>query len=157
MDKRRETLNVRIISVGFAVLALAVFKPFGMEELGVMMYVHCIAIWLLGVGGCYVTEAILRLSHMPASLDRGVDYIIRRNLWFQLLNTPLMALIVCSYLHVAIGGKVEAVPPFWKGYLQTLLVLAFCSGRSLLLGCLEEEGCKGLVHSLAHDEREDDA
>ena len=127
MDKRRETLNVRIISVGFAVLALAVFKPFGMEELGVMMYVHCIAIWLLGVGGCYVTEAILRLSHMPASLDRGVDYIIRRNLWFQLLNTPLMALIVCSYLHVAIGGKVEAVPPFWKGYLQTLLVLAFCS------------------------------
>ena len=59
-----------------------------------MMYVHCIDIWLLGVGGCYVTEAILRLSHMPASLDRGVDYIIRRNLWFQLINTHLLALIV---------------------------------------------------------------
>ena len=128
MDRRRrETLNVRIISVGFAVLALAVFKPFGMEVLGAMMYVHCIALLVLCVAGCYVTEAILRFSNMPSALDRGVEYIIHRNLRFQLLNTPLMALIVCTYLHFAIGGKVEDVPPFWKGYLQTLLVLAFCS------------------------------
>ena len=42
------------------------------------------------------------------------------------------------------------------GQCLGLLVLAG-SGRCLLLDCLEEEGCKALVHCLAHDERKDDA
>lgn len=128
MDRRRkETLNVRIISVGFAILALAVFKPFNLGALGGMLYLHCLVIWVLGVGGCYITEGILKCVRMPASLDRGVEYIIRRNLWFQLINTPLMALMVWSYLHLVLSGRVGGGTPFWMGYLQTLLVLAFCS------------------------------
>ena len=38
-----------------------------------------------------------------------------------------MALMVCTYLHFVISGTGEDEPLSWKGYLQTLLVLAFCS------------------------------
>ncbi len=97
---QKETLRVRIISVGITCLAFVVFKPIGLDALGLMLYLHFLAIWLLGVGVCYVTEGVVtHILGMPTSLDRGVEYIIRRNLWFQLINTPLEALFICAYLH----------------------------------------------------------
>ena len=126
--RKKETLRTRVTSVGFTALALAVFKPLGLRELGWAAYLHLLIIWLLGIGVCYITELILKyIVRMPASLDEGVEYIIRRNLWFQLINTPLCALMVCSYLQLAIGRWVEHDPLTWSGYFQSLLIIAFCS------------------------------
>ncbi|MBR6212056.1 MAG: LytTR family transcriptional regulator [Bacteroidales bacterium] len=126
--KSEETFVIRITSVGFAVLAMAVFKPFGLDTLGWAAYAHLLIIWVLGTIVCYITEAILKyLLRMPSSLDEGVDYIIRRNLWFQFINTPLCALMVCAYLQLAIGRWVDRDPWTWPGYFQTLAILAFCS------------------------------
>ncbi len=129
MDRnRKETFFIRITSVGFAVLAMAVFKPFGLDTLGWAAYAHLLIIWVLGTIVCYITEAILKyILRMPSSLEEGVDYIIRRNLWFQLINTPLCALMVCAYLQLAIGRWVDRDPWTWSGYFQTLAILAFCS------------------------------
>ena len=115
-------------SVGFAILVFALFKPFGMGDLGWIVYIHLAVIWVLGIGGCYVTEAILKyILHMPASFDQGAEYIIRRNLRFQLINTPLMTLMVCVYLHFAMSAHGLPSPLTWLGYLSMLFILAFCS------------------------------
>lgn len=126
--RKKETFMTRITSVGFVVLALAVFRPFGLGEIGWVACLHLLVIFVLGVGVCYITEAILKyVVRMPASLDEGIDYIIRRNLWFQVINTPLCALIVCLYLQLTMGRWVERDPLTWAGYFQTLIVIAFCS------------------------------
>ena len=126
--KQKETLRVRIISVGITCLAFVVFKPMGLDALGLMLYLHFLAIWVLGVGVCYFTEGVVtHILGMPTSLDKGVEYIIRRNLWFQLINTPLEALFICAYLHFPMSSVGAADPLSWKGILQAILLLAFCS------------------------------
>jgi len=129
MDERqKETLRVRLISVAFACLALAIFQPMGLGELGVMLYVHLLAILMLGVVMCYVTEALVKyILRMPATLDNGVNYIIRRNLRFQLINTPLEALLICTYFHFPMSAIDAPDPLSPMGFLKTLLLLAFCS------------------------------
>ena len=126
--KQKETLRVRIISVGITCLAFVVFKPISLDTLGLMLYLHFLAIWVLGVGICYVTEGVVtHILGIPTSLDRGVEYIIRRNLWFQLINTPLEALFICAYLHFPMSSVGATDPLSWKGILQAILLLAFCS------------------------------
>ena len=126
--RQKETLRVRIVSVGITCLAFVVFKPIGLDALGLMLYLHFLAIWVLGVGVCYVTEgAVTHILGIPTSLDRGVEYIIRRNLWFQLINTPLEALFICAYLHFPMSSIGATDPLTWRGILQVILLLAFCS------------------------------
>ena len=126
--KQKETLRVRIISVGITCLAFVVFKPMGLDALGLMLYLHFLAIWVLGVGVCYFTEGVVtHILGMPTSLDKGVEYVIRRNLWFQLINTPLEAIFICAYLHFPMSSVGAADPLSWKGILQAILLLAFCS------------------------------
>ena len=129
MNRRtKETLRVRIISVGFACLAIAVFKPIGFSALGLMLYVHLLAIWALGVGVCYITEVIVtHVLNRPASLEKGAEYIIRRNAWFQVINSPLEALLICTYLHFPMKAIGAESPLSWIGFIQVLLVIAFCS------------------------------
>ena len=124
--EQKDTMTVRVTSVGFAILVFALFRPFGMGDLGWMLYPHLAAIWVLGTGVCYVTEAILKyLVRMPASFDKGVEYIIRRNLWFQFINTPLIALMCCVYLHFPLSTFHS--PLTFPDYLTMLLIIAFCS------------------------------
>ena len=127
-QKTKETLRVRFISVGFCCLAIAVFKPIGFSVLGLMLYVHLLAIWALGVGVCYITEVIVTyVLNRPASLEKGAEYIIRRNAWFQVINSPLETLLICAYLHFPMKAIGAESPLSWIGFIQVLLVIAFCS------------------------------
>ena len=129
MDKgQKETIRIRIISVGFTVLSLFVFKPFGLEAWQWEAYAHLLAIGALGFGTCMLVEIILKyLVRMPSSTGRGVDYIIRRNLWFQLINTPLISLIICLYRHFVLSDREPGNHLSWSNYFETLLIIAFCS------------------------------
>ena len=123
-----ETIRVRAISVGFAVLALGVFKPFGLGAWGWETYAHLLLIWVLGFGVCFLTEVILRfIAKMPRSYEQGVDYIIRRNLWFQLINTPLVSLMICLYRHFVLSDRVPNNQLSWSNYFETLAIIAFIS------------------------------
>ena len=75
--EKRQTIKIRIISVCFAVVVLAVFKPFGLDVWQWQAYAHLVVVGGLGILSCILTEAILvYMLKRPGSLDRGVDYII---------------------------------------------------------------------------------
>ena len=124
----KETINIRIISCAFIVLALAIFKPFGLEVWQWQAYIHLLAIFALGLFSCFLTEIILRyIVRMPRSYDRGVSYIISRNLRFQCINTPLVSLLICLYRHFAMSDMVEGNRLSLSNYLETLVIIAFLS------------------------------
>ena len=125
---RTETISIRMISCAFMVLAIAIFKPFGLEVWQWQAYVHLLAIFALGVFSCFLTEIILLyIVRMPRSYDRGVSYIISRNLRFQCINTPLVSLLICLYRHLAMSSLVEGNKLSSSNYLETLVIIAFLS------------------------------
>ena len=124
----KETISIRFISTAFMVLAIAIFKPFGLEVWQWQAYVHLLALFALGLLSCFLTEVILKyLIRMPRSYDRGVSYIISRNLRFQCINTPLVALLICLYRHFAMSELVEGNKLSLSNYLETLVIIAFLS------------------------------
>ena len=125
---RIETITTRIISTTFMVVALAVFKPFGLDAWQWQAYVHLAAFWVIGFSICMSTDIILKyIVKMPRSFKKGVEYIIRRNLWFQFINTPLVALGICLYRHFVLSDRVTGNQFSVVNFLETLAIIAFCS------------------------------
>ena len=124
----KETISIRFISTAFMVLAIAIFKPFGLEVWQWQAYIHLLCIFALGLISCFITEIILRyILRMPRSYDQGVSYIISRNLRFQLINTPLVSLFICLYRHIAMSHQVESNKLSLSNFLETLAIIAFLS------------------------------
>ena len=124
----KETISIRVISCAFMVLAIAIFKPFGLCVWQWQAYIHLLNIFALGIFSCFLTEVILKyLIRMPRSYDRGVSYIISRNLRFQCINTPLVSLIICLYRHFVMSDVVEGNKLSLSNYLETLVIIAFLS------------------------------
>lgn len=124
----KETISIRLISTAFMVLAIAIFKPFGLEAWQWQAYIHLLCIFVLGLFSCFMTEVVLRyIVHIPRSYDRGVSYIISRNLRFQCINTPLISLLVCLYRHLAMSNMVEGNKLSIGNYLETMVIIAFLS------------------------------
>ena len=129
MDKsHKETISIRFISTTFMILAIAIFKPFGLEVGQWQTYLHLLCLFVLGLFSCFITEVILRyIVRMPRSYERGINYIISRNLRFQLINTPLVALFICLYRHFVMSSLVESNRLSLGNYLETLAIIAFLS------------------------------
>jgi len=132
-DKKNVTMRVRLISIAFIVLALAIFKPLGLTAWHWEAYLHVLAFGVTGLVSSMITELVLKhLLHLPQSSEHGLDYIFRRNLWFQLINTPLVSLLICLYRHFVLGNRVTDNLLSWGNYLETLVIIAFCS---FAVGC----------------------
>lgn len=129
MDKsHKETISIRFISTAFMILAIAIFKPFGLEVGQWQAYLHLLSLFVLGLFSCFLTEVVLRYAvRMPHSYERGVSYIINRNLRFQLINTPLVSLFICLYRHFAMSHLVESNQLSLSNYQDTLVIIAFLS------------------------------
>jgi len=124
----KETIKTRVISTTFVILALGVFKPFGLDGLEWQAYADLAALWVIGFLACMLTDVILKyIVNMPRSIDHGVNYIIRRNLWFQIINTPLVTLGICLYRHLVLSNRVEGNQFSVVNFLETLVIIAFCS------------------------------
>ena len=74
-----------------------------------------------------VALAVKYVVKMPRSFKKGAEYIIRRNLWFQFINTPLVALGICLYRHFVLSDRVEGNQLSVVNFLETLAIIAFCS------------------------------
>ena len=124
----KETISIRFISTAFMILAIAIFKPFGLEIGQWQAYLHLLSLFVLGLFSCFITEVILRYAvRMPRSYERGINYIISRNLRFQFINTPLVTLFICLYRHFAMSSLVENNQLSPSNYLETLAIIAFLS------------------------------
>ena len=127
-NSHKETISIRFISTAFMILAIAIFKPFGLEAGQWQSYLHLLCLFVLGLFSCFITEVILRYTvHMPRSYERGINYIISRNLRFQIINTPLVALFICLYCHFMMSSLVESNQFSLSNYLETLAIIAFLS------------------------------
>ena len=125
---KKEVLKVRIVSVSFFVFSMAIFKPFGLGAWQWKACIHLVALWLLGFLVCLVSEAMVEyLFRMPHTNKRGVEYIIRRNLRFQVVNTLLVSLMVCLYRHFMLSSRIEGNRLSWANFLDTLGIVAFSS------------------------------
>lgn len=125
---KKEVLKVRIVSVSFFVFSMAIFKPFGLGAWQWKACIHLVALWLLGFLVCLVSEAMVEyLFRMPHTNERGVEYIIRRNLRFQVVNTLLVSLMVCLYRHFMLSSRIEGNRLSWANFLDTLGIVAFSS------------------------------
>ena len=132
MDQgQKEIIRMRVVSTAFTTLALAVFKPFGLDAWHWQGYMHLACIFALGVVVCMLTDAVMKyLVRNPVSMDdsrRDVDYFIRRNLYFQIINTLLVTLMICLYRHFVMSGRIPANHLSWSNFFETLLIIAFCS------------------------------
>lgn len=129
MEKaQKERIKVRIVSCAFVILALCVFKPFGLETWRWQAYFHLLMIFLLGLCVCMLSDVILSIFlKKPSSSDLDADAIIKRNLWFQIINTPLIALMICLYRHFVLSNRVVSNLLSWSNYLEILIIIAFCS------------------------------
>ena len=132
MDQgQKEIIRMRVVSTAFTTLALTVFKPFGLDAWHWQGYMHLACIFALGVVVCMLTDAVLKyLVRNPVSMDdsrRDVDYFIRRNLYFQIINTLLVTLMICLYRHFVMSGRIPANHLSWSNFFETLLIIAFCS------------------------------
>jgi len=127
-NSHKETISIRFISTAFMILAIAIFKPFGLEAGQWQTYLHLLGLFALGLSSCFITEVILRyIVLMPRSYERGINYIISRNLRFQLINTPLVALLICLYRHFVMSSLVDSNRLSLSNYLETLAIIAFLS------------------------------
>ena len=132
MDQgQKEIIRVRVVSTAFTTLALAVFKPFGLDAWQWQGYMHLTNIFVLGVIVCLLTDAVMKhLIHIPVCMDdsrRDVNYFIRRNLYFQIINTLLVTLMICLYRHFVMSERIPANHLSWSNFFETLLIIAFCS------------------------------
>lgn len=124
----KKTISIRFISTAFMILAIAIFKPFGIDVGQWQSYLHLLSLFVLGLFSCFITEIILRyIVRMPRSYEQGINYIISRNLRFQLINTPLVAFFICLYRHFAMDDIIESNRLSLGNYLETLVIIAFLS------------------------------
>lgn len=90
MDKgHKETISIRFVSTAFMVLAIAIFKPFGLEMSQWQAYVHLLALFALGMSSCFLSETILKFivrCHRAFLVNLGqVEQIISHSGSTQLL------------------------------------------------------------------------
>lgn len=127
----KEILRMRVVSTAFTTLALAVFKPFGLDAWHWQGYLHLANIFVLGIAVCMLTDALMKyLIRKPVRMDdsrRDVNYFIRRNLYFQIINTLLVTLMICLYRHFVMSDLIAENRLSWSNFSETLLIIAFCS------------------------------
>ena len=124
---QKETIRIRIISVAFSVMALAVFKPFGLKIWQGNVYLHLSAIFVLGFMVCLLSDAVMRyIVRMSCDKD-DIIHLIRRNLYFQIINTVLESLMICMYRHFMLSDLIPANHLSLGNFFETLIIIAFCS------------------------------
>ncbi len=119
---------MRLVGTLFAMLVVAIFKPFGLGELRFMAYVHVLAVAVLGIVSCTLSDFVLRyVVRQPATLEGDVHLIVRRNRLFQFVNTPIITTLVCLYRHFVLSNVVAGNRLSLANFFDTLIIFGFCS------------------------------
>lgn len=124
-------IKERLISALIASLFMVIFRPFGLDHFGWMRWPlltgACIIITIACVGGEYIVRYVLGMPHAP---ERGMKYLIRRNVCFQLCNMALFVLPMMLYLDRFVNNAQVDNHLSWTLFAKLLLVFL---GVSLII------------------------
>lgn len=124
-------IKERLISALIASLFMVIFRPFGLDHFGWMSWPlltgTCIIITIACVGGEYFVRYVLGMPHTQA---RGMKYLIRRNVCFQLCNMVLFVSLMMLYLDRFVCNAQVDNHLSWALFAKLLLVFL---GVSLII------------------------
>lgn len=125
-------IKERLISALLGTLFFMVFLPLGLDQFGLTRWFLLAGVGLCVVTSCLLAEFALRyILRMPNDLSRGPQYIIRRNIFFQVMNSLLMAVLLTFYADQFIHNERVANHLSWSLFAQCL---AISVGVSIILG-----------------------
>ena len=124
-------IKERLISALIASLFMVIFRPFGLDHFGWMRWPlltgACVIITIACVGGEYIVRYVLGMPHAP---ERGMKYLIRRNVCFQLGNMALFVSLMMLYLDRFVCNAQVDNHLSWALFAKLLLVFL---GVSLII------------------------
>lgn len=122
----------RIISALLATMLILIFQPWGLSQLGWMRFVLIAGMGVYNVILCLLNEYFLRyVLQMPHAPQRGYKYIIRRNIYFQLINIVLCTTTTAFYLDRFANNEIVDNHLCWK---NTAIIFAVVAGTTFVVG-----------------------
>lgn len=125
-------IKERLISALIGTLLLLVFQPFGLGQFGKTQWILMLGLAVCCLSSCLVSEYITRyVFRMSCSMEKGIKYLIRRNFYFQIVNTILMTTIISLYLDKFACNEII---DNHLSLTNTLIVFAMIVGASVVIG-----------------------
>ena len=108
-----------------------IFLPFGLEHFGWMRWPLLAGIGVIVTFSCVTSEIVMRyVFHMPQAPERGMRYMVRRNIFFGLLNMFLVVPLLAFYLSCFVNNDIVDNHISWSLIVKLLLIF---SGVSLMM------------------------
>lgn len=108
-----------------------IFLPFGLEHFGWMRWPLLAGIGVIVTFSCVTSEIVMRyVFHMPQAPERGMRYMVRRNIFFGLLNMFLVVPLLAFYLSRFVNNDIVDNHISWSLIVKLLLIF---SGVSLMM------------------------
>lgn len=107
------------------------FLPFGLESFGWMRWPLLAGIGVIITFCCVTSEIVVRhVFRMPHSPERGMRYMVRRNIFFGIVNMVLFVPLLAFYLSRFVNNDVVDNHITWSLILKLLLIFL---GISLMM------------------------
>ena len=108
-----------------------IFLPFGLEHFGWMRWPLLAGVGVIITFCCVTSEIVVRhVFRMPQSPERGMGYMVRRNIYFSIVNMALFVPLVAFYLSRFVNNAIVDNSISWSLILKLFLIF---SGISLMM------------------------
>jgi len=125
-------IKERLISALIGTILILAFQPFGLGFFGGMRWLLMLGLTVCVFFSCVVSEYILRYAfRLPHNPAKGVNYSIRRNIFYQVINIFLMTGTTVLFLDRFACNDVVDNHISWTNVLIDLGM--FC-GASMIIG-----------------------
>ncbi|MGM9713098.1 MAG: LytTR family DNA-binding domain-containing protein [Prevotella sp.] len=124
-------IKERLISALLSTMLFVIFLPFGLEHFGWMRWLLLAGVGAITTFSCVVAELAVRyVFRMPHAPENGMQYMVRRNMFFSMVNMLMFLPIMMFYLDRFVNNDVVDNHASWSLLIKLLLVFA---GVSLVI------------------------
>lgn len=124
-------IKERLISALLSTMLFIIFLPFGLEHFGWMRWLLLAGVGAITTFSCVVAELVVRhVFRMPHAPENGMQYMVRRNIFFSLMNMLMFLPLMMFYLDSFANNDAVDNHVSWALLIKLLLVFA---GVSLVI------------------------